>query len=106
MKLQSGNYVMRFERGGVEVLRDGAALYFNRRPMYALIKTALSITESCPQDIDKLKAIYDWVTEHIYYDYVMLADPSAGDISATYTYQTGHSVCEGYARLTKEMGNE
>ena len=45
MMIQSGNYLMRFSNGGVEVLRDGAVLYFNRRPMYAFIKTALSITE-------------------------------------------------------------
>ena len=45
MKLQSGDYVMRFADGGVEVLRDDKVLYFNRRPIYALIKTALSITE-------------------------------------------------------------
>ncbi len=45
MKIQSGDYVMRFSKGGVEVLRDGVILYFNKRPMYAFIKTALSITE-------------------------------------------------------------
>ena len=45
MNIQSGGYVLRFENGGVEVLRDGQVLYFNRRPLYALIKTVLSITE-------------------------------------------------------------
>ncbi len=45
MIIQSGNYMMRFSCGGVEVLRDGEILYFNKRPMYAFIKTALSITE-------------------------------------------------------------
>ncbi len=45
MMIQSGNYLMRFSCGGVEVLRDGLVLYFNKRPMYAFIKTALSITE-------------------------------------------------------------
>ena len=45
MMIQSGNYLMRFSCGGVEVLRDGKVLYFNKRPMYAFIKTALSITE-------------------------------------------------------------
>jgi hypothetical protein len=41
----SGNYGMRFTNGGVEVLRDGKVLYDNKRPIYAFIKTALSITE-------------------------------------------------------------
>ena len=45
MNIQSGDYIMRFADGGVEVLRGGRTLYFNRRPVYALIKTALSITE-------------------------------------------------------------
>ena len=54
--IQSGNYSMRFSRGGVEVLRGGEVLYFNRRPMYAFIKTALSITEF-------YDAPYDEVTE-------------------------------------------
>ncbi len=45
MMIRSGQYVMRFSSGGMEVLRDGEILYFNRRPMYAFIKTALSITE-------------------------------------------------------------
>ena len=55
MQLQSGNYVMRFERGGVEVLRDGAILYFNRRPMYAFIKTVLSITEFYDAPYDAIR---------------------------------------------------
>ncbi len=45
MKLQSGDYLLSFADGGVEVFRGGKQLYFNRRPMYALIKTVLSITE-------------------------------------------------------------
>ena len=36
---------MAFANGGVEVLSGGKVLYYNRRPLYAFIKTALSITE-------------------------------------------------------------
>jgi hypothetical protein len=43
--IQSGNYLMKFSNGGIEVLRNGEILYFNKRPMYAFIKTAMSITE-------------------------------------------------------------
>jgi hypothetical protein len=57
MMIQSGSYSMRFSCGGVEVLRDGKVLYFNRRPMYAFIKTALSITEF-------YDALYDEVSEN------------------------------------------
>ena len=45
MKILCGSYEIAFENGGVEVTRDGKLLYFNRRPMYAFIKTVLSITE-------------------------------------------------------------
>ena len=45
MEILSGNYKMRFRCGGVEVLKGDNTLYSNARPMYALIKTALSITE-------------------------------------------------------------
>lgn len=45
MELVAGNYRISFEAGGYEVYRDQDILYFNRRPMYAFVKTALSITE-------------------------------------------------------------
>ncbi|NLM87063.1 MAG: hypothetical protein GX171_10280 [Clostridiales bacterium] len=45
MKIQSGDYALQFRDGGVEVYRGSALLYQNRRPMYAFIKTVLSITE-------------------------------------------------------------
>jgi hypothetical protein len=43
--LQLGEYVLGFETGGISVSRDGQELYFNRRPVYVFVKTALSITE-------------------------------------------------------------
>ena len=45
MEIKSGSYIMKFQDGGVEVVKSGVRLYFNKRPMYAFIKTALSITE-------------------------------------------------------------
>ena len=41
----AGKYTMQFRNGGIEVLKDGSLLYYNKRPIYVLIKTALSITE-------------------------------------------------------------
>ena len=55
--IQSGNYMMRFSCGGVEVLRDGKILYFNKRPMYAFIKTVLSITELYDAPYDQVDSI-------------------------------------------------
>ena len=45
MIIGTGTYRLRFANGGVEVLKDGKLLYYNKRPMYAFVKTALSITE-------------------------------------------------------------
>ncbi len=45
MEIISGAYGMRFQNGGVEVLKDGKVLYFNKRPMYGFVKTVFSITE-------------------------------------------------------------
>ena len=68
-------------------------------------ETAAEITKGLTEDSAKLKAIYDWVTSHIYYDYCMLAGTEPINVSARYTFENHHSVCEGYARLTKEMCN-
>lgn len=45
MEIRSDDYTMRFQNGGVEVVKEGKTLYFNKRPLYAFVKTALSITE-------------------------------------------------------------
>ena len=45
MKLSYNNYTARFCDGGVEVFKGDTLLYFNKRPMYAFIKTALAVTE-------------------------------------------------------------
>lgn len=45
MEIYSGSYRMRFLDGGISIEKEGKILYFNRRPMYALIKTIAAITE-------------------------------------------------------------
>ncbi|MGI6692075.1 MAG: hypothetical protein ACOX63_14715 [Christensenellales bacterium] len=45
MYIESDHYRLQFADGGVQVLRGEQLLYYNKRPMYAFIKTALSITE-------------------------------------------------------------
>jgi hypothetical protein len=54
MELKCGSYTMKFLNGGVEVLKSGSCLYFNKRPMYAFIKTAYSITEFYDAPYDKI----------------------------------------------------
>jgi len=67
-------------------------------------KEAQSITKGCTTDLEKLKAIYDWVTENIYYDMGVFENPSGNtDVSAEATYYNKKSVCSGYANLTEAL---
>ena len=54
---------------------------------------------------EKLKAIYDWITGNIYYNYGMLDGSVQRKTTALQTYQGKSSVCEGYANLTLAMCN-
>ncbi|MBB6730901.1 hypothetical protein [Cohnella zeiphila] len=45
MKLENGPYSLSFRDGGVEVLKNGRPLYFNKRPLYVTVKTVSAISE-------------------------------------------------------------
>lgn len=45
MNLYSGAYEVCFSEGGLTICKNGKVLYFNKRPMYAFIKTMSAITE-------------------------------------------------------------
>ena len=45
MQICSGKYTMRFQNGGIEVLKDGSLLYYNKRPMYAFIKQHIQLLD-------------------------------------------------------------
>jgi len=64
---------------------------------------AMAIVEGLSDDMDKLKAIYDWVTANIYYDYGMLEGKSPRFVTAAQTLDFQKSVCEGFANLTAAM---
>lgn len=69
----------------------------------AVIHQATTITTDMTDDMDKLKAIYDWVTTNIYYDYGMLEGYYPTFVSAADTLYLKSSVCEGFANLTAAM---
>jgi len=54
MEIRSGAYVMQFRNGGVEVLKNGAVLYFNKRPMYIFVKTRWAIEEFYDASYDEI----------------------------------------------------
>ena len=70
-----------------------------------IVAEAEAIVSGLTDDMDKLKAIYDWITENIYYHYGMLDGTTTPEVSAAYTYYYRWSICEGYANLTAAMCN-
>ncbi len=58
MELTTGSYVLGFVDGGIEILKDGQQLYFNRRPVYVFVKTALSITEFYDEAYESVRATH------------------------------------------------
>lgn len=61
------------------------------------------IVQDISSDRDRLKAIYDWVTGNIYYNYGMLNGTVPKRTSALETYRSRNSVCSGYASLTAAL---
>ena len=45
MEVKFGKYRACFTKGGVQLKREGRLLYYNKRPLYALVKTAEAITD-------------------------------------------------------------
>lgn len=66
---------------------------------------AKKIVQNASSDRGRLKAIYDWVTTNIYYNYGMLNGTVPRRTSALETYRNQNSVCSGYANLTAAMCN-
>ncbi|MBQ8951998.1 MAG: hypothetical protein IJ065_12735 [Eubacterium sp.] len=52
MKIQSGNYELIFENGGIAIKKDGIQFYYNKRPIYAFIKTTMAVTEFFDKSYD------------------------------------------------------
>jgi transglutaminase-like putative cysteine protease len=66
---------------------------------------AREITRNCTTDAERAKAIYDWITSHITYDWKVWADIVGGANAYTQpqdplsVIQRGSGVCAGYAWL-------
>lgn len=77
-----------------------------------IIDTALEITKNCSSDLDKVRAIYDWVVDNIEYDYEKLSKHDKGQYDNQYgalnTLNTRKGVCYDYstlvAALTRSIG--
>lgn len=84
--------------------KDQATLdYYLKEEISAEIRdAAIEITEHCETDMEKLKAIHDWVASNIYYDYYGRARDLTNYLSHE-VYDKKGTVCAGYSNLTASM---
>lgn len=73
-----------------------------------IIAKALELTKNCKTDIEKAKAIYQWVADHIEYDYDKYSKHLNGNYDnqygALWTLKTKKGVCYDYATLVAALG--
>ena len=62
MKLRTGDHELYFENGGVKILKNGVMLYYNKRPMYAFVKTGMAVTEFFDREYDGVREENDRIT--------------------------------------------
>lgn len=55
MRLQNGNYELIFNDGGVVIEKAGSTLYYNKRPMYAFIKTTMAVIDFYDKEYDSFE---------------------------------------------------
>lgn len=72
-----------------------------------IINTAREITRTCSSDLEKARAIYDWVKDNIRYDYDKLLrhenDQYDNKYGALNTINSGKGVCYDYAALAAAL---
>ena len=83
MEVINGCYTLRFLNGGVEIIKNGKILYYNKRPIYAFIKTALSITEFYDMPYQEVS-----VTDERIHGRAVLKTPAGSELDFSDTYET------------------
>ena len=64
---------------------------------------AAYLIQPAKTEIEKLRAIYWWISHNIKYDVRLLNDGVRGDNSPDDVLKTGYAVCQGYAQLGTTM---
>lgn len=82
MKLTSADYVLSFKNGGLEVHKNNALLYYNKRPMFVTVKTYLTVSEFYDKAYGEIVQSADKITAK-----GTLAVPSGSEFSFTDTYE-------------------
>ncbi len=57
------------------------------------------LIQPAQNDVEKARAVYDWIAMNISYNYNEYLNPSAGGTSAADVLQSRSSICEGYSNL-------
>ena len=83
MGLKIGERELVFEDGGVKIVRSGETLFFNKRPMYAFVKTAMAVTEFFDRAYDSVKENGDAVTAE-----GVLTTPNGSELRFEDTYES------------------
>lgn len=52
--MKINDHELSFENGGVRILKNGTVLYYNKRPMYAFVKTTMAVTEFFDRPYDEI----------------------------------------------------
>lgn len=68
-----------------------------------IIELAYSITAGCHADMEKTRAIHDWVASNISYDTKAYFSKQLHEYSAIETLKGKTAVCNGYANLTAAL---
>jgi transglutaminase-like putative cysteine protease len=68
-----------------------------------LINLAQSITKGKQTNVDKSRAIFEWVAKNVSYNYRLVNSPKPPFYSALQTYQTRNVLCSGYADLSAAL---
>ncbi|KAJ8270177.1 hypothetical protein GJAV_G00111220 [Gymnothorax javanicus] len=73
------------------------------RPRDTVEALVLELLKRASSDLEKLRAIWMWVTHHIAYDVEGLRNPNLRSSSSADVLRSGKAVCAGYAGIFQEM---
>ncbi|ACL75617.1 hypothetical protein [Ruminiclostridium cellulolyticum] len=86
MKLICGDYTLIFKDGGLEVQKTGRTIYFNKRPMFVTIKTAMAINEFYNKAYSEVNIFGNSIIAK-----GILTAPSGSEFSFSDVYEAGDS---------------
>ncbi|MEG1152971.1 MAG: DUF4214 domain-containing protein [Ruthenibacterium sp.] len=76
---------------------------YNKAEYDAVKQAARDITKNCANDVEKVKAVHDWLADNIAYDYEGMNSGNEAIYNAAQTFSRKRGVCSGVARLANAM---